>query len=127
MGLINDRAKGELLMRIRASAECRHALASLQGEVLQIIITDVPSEFRMAFRGASVEEDPTASPTITVEGEQAVMSRILEGELDPLIAIVTRKLKAKADPVRGPLLRTIFRAGGQQRTGDMNWARLFNG
>ena len=115
----------ELLVQIRSSPECAHALSALQGEVLQIIVSDLSMDLRLAFRNRSVEEDPAAVPTITVAGEEGVISRILSGELDPLVAGVTRRLKAKVDPVRGPLLRTIFRAGRRRASSDMNWARIF--
>jgi putative sterol carrier protein len=113
----------QMLLRIRTAPECKSALQRLAGEVLQIRITGL-TEYRLAFRDGGVELDPEAEPTIFAEGSVEVIDAILAGKLDPLAAILTRRLKAKMDPVRGPLLRTILRAGIRGESHDMGWDRV---
>jgi len=120
---LTDEVRQQMLLRIRTAPECKPALEKLCGEVLQIRITGV-ADYRLAFRDGSVELDPNAEPTILAEGPVEVIDSILAGKLDPLAAIMTRKLKAKVDPLRGPLLRTVLRAGIRGDSHDMGWERV---
>jgi hypothetical protein len=121
--LISDEGAQAMLTRIREAPECRRALATLSGEVLEIRITGYRT-YRLAFRNGGVELDPTSTPTIAAEASIEVADAIMEGRLDPLVAMLTRRLKAKIDPIRGPLLRTILRAGTAARPTDMGWERV---
>ena len=120
---LNDERRREMLLRIRRDPVCQPALQKLQGEVLQIIITGT-ADYRLVFKDGSVELDPNAKPTIVAEATPDVMDAMLEGKLDPLAAILTRRLKAKIDPIRGPLLRTILRSGIGATSHDMGWEKV---
>lgn len=120
---LTDETREQMLLRIRNTPECRPALEKLGGEVLEIRVTG-HAVYRLAFRDGTVELDPNAEPTIAAEGAVDVIDSILQGRLDPLAAILTRKLKARIDPIRGPLLRTVLRAGLRSEAEDMGWDRV---
>lgn len=120
---LTEEARHEMLLRAQSAPECQHALAQLAGEVLEIRITGM-AVYRLAFRDGTVQIDPGATPTMTAEGTPEVIEAILQGKLDPLAAILTRRLKAALDPLRGPLLRTVLRAGITRETRDMGWDRV---
>jgi putative sterol carrier protein len=106
-----------ILTRIRENPECQPDIQKLQGEVLQFKITG-EQEYRFAFRDGGVELDQTAAPTFHIEGQAEVMQSLFEGRLDPLAAILTRRLKITFDPVRGPLIRRIIAAGMGRNIND---------
>jgi putative sterol carrier protein len=96
-----------ILTLIQDSLECQSEVQKLQGEVLQFKVTGV-EEYRLAFRKGTVELDNEATPTFRFEGSSEVLSAIFSGKLSPLAAILTRRVKATLDPVRGPLIARIF-------------------
>ena len=106
-----------VLTQIRESSECRPDLEKLQGEVLMFKVTG-GEEYRFAFRDGSVELDNTATPTFHFEGTSDVLASIFDGRLSPLAAILTRRVKATLDPVRGPVIGRIFSVGLKQKTGN---------
>jgi len=120
---LSDEARQQMLLRVRSAPECKAALERLAGEVLELRITGLTS-YKLAFRDSSVCLDPSATPTMVAEGSVEVIDAILSGKLDPLVAILTRRLKAKLDPARGPLFRTILRAGIKAEPDDMGWDRV---
>src|SRR5262245_45374064 len=120
---LTDEIRQQMLLRVRAAPECKHALERLSGEVLEIRIIGHPV-YRLAFRDGDVHLGPSAEPTIGAEGSVEVIDAILEGRLDPLAAMLMRKLKTKIDPLRGPLLRTILRASINETKSDMGWERV---
>lgn len=120
---LDEAARQAMLLRIREDPSCASALKRLQGEVLQIDIVGL-AEYRLAFREGSVALDPGAQPSLRVAGAPKVMDAILEGRLDPLVAILTRRLKARIDPVRGPLLRQILCSGLGRTASDMGWDKV---
>jgi putative sterol carrier protein len=93
--------------RIQENVECQSEVQKLQGEVLQFKITGV-NEYSLAFRNGTVELDREAEPTFRFEGSPEVLSAIFSGQLTPLAAILTRRVKATLDPIRGPLIARIF-------------------
>jgi len=120
---LSHEVRQQMLLRVRSAPECKAALEQLAGEVLEIRITGVTS-YKLVFRDSNVYLDPSATPTIVAEGSVEVIDAMLSGQLDPLVAILTRRLKAKLDPARGPLLRTILRAGIKPEPNDMGWDRV---
>jgi putative sterol carrier protein len=106
-----------ILTRIQESTECQSDLEKLQGEVLQFKITD-GEEYRLAFRDGTVELDNTATPTFHFEGKSDVLASIFEGKLSPLAAILTRRVKATMDPVRGPLIGRVISVGLRQKASE---------
>lgn len=120
---LTEEARQEMLLRAQRAPDCQNALARLAGEVLEVRITGV-AVYRLAFRDGGVAIDPDAVPTMTAEGSPEVIDAILQGALDPLAAILTRRLKASLDPLRGPLLRTVLRAGLGRESRDMGWDRV---
>jgi putative sterol carrier protein len=102
-----------ILTRIRDNVQCQSDIQKLQGEVLQFKITGA-EEYRMAFRNGTVELDNEAAPTFRFEGRPEVLSAIFSGKLTPLAAIMTRRVKATLDPIRGPLIGRIFAAALRQ-------------
>jgi putative sterol carrier protein len=96
-----------VLSRIRDNVQCQPEVQKLQGEVLQFKITG-GEEYRLAFRNDTVELDNQAAPTFRFEGRPEVLSAIFSGQLTPLAAILTRRVKATLDPIRGPLIARIF-------------------
>jgi putative sterol carrier protein len=104
-----------ILTRIQESADCQSEIQKLQGEVLQFKVTGV-EEYCLAFRKGTVELDNEATPTFRFEGTTDVLSAIFSGQLSPLAAILTRRVKATLDPVRGPLIARIFSVALRQTT-----------
>lgn len=102
-----------ILARIRDNSQCQPDLQKLQGEVLQFKITGA-EEYRLAFRNGTVELDNEATPTFHFEGRPEVLSAIFSGQLTPLAAILTRRVKATLDPVRGPVIGRIFSVAFRQ-------------
>ena len=108
-----------ILARIRDNVQCQPDVQKLQGEVLQFKITG-GAEYRLAFRNDTVDLDNEATPTFRFEGSPEVLSAIFSGQLTPLAAIMTRRVKATLDPIRGPVIgRLVFTAlrqspGGQE-------------
>lgn len=120
---LDESARQLMLLRIREDQSCASAVQRMQGEVLQIIIVGL-AEYRLAFRDGSVCLDPAAVPSLRVEGAPRVMDAILDGRLDPLAAILTRRLKARIDPLRGPLLRQVLCSGLGRTASDMGWDKV---
>jgi putative sterol carrier protein len=106
-----------ILTRIQESTECQPDLEKLDGEVLLFKVTD-GEEYRLAFRDGTVELDNTATPTFNFEGSADVLASIFAGKLSPLAAILTRRVKATLDPVRGPVIGRVISVGLRQKTGD---------
>jgi len=106
-----------ILTRIQESTECQSDLERLEGEVLQFKVTD-GEEYRLAFREGTVQLDNTATPTFRFEGRSDVLASIFDGKLTPLAAILTRRVKATLDPVRGPAIGRVIAAGLRQKAGD---------
>lgn len=96
-----------ILTNIQESDECKPDLEKLQGEVLQFKVTG-GEEYRFAFRNGTVELDNTATPTFNFEGNADVLASIFAGELSPLAAIMTRRVKATLDPFRGPVIGRVI-------------------
>lgn len=122
LALLTDEMREQMLLRARSAPECRAALEAMSGEVLELRILGHRT-YRLAFRNGSIDLDPEAEPTIVTEAKPEVIDAILEGRLDPLHAMLLRRLKTTIDPRRGPLLRTILRASLGSTTGDMSWER----
>jgi hypothetical protein len=121
--LVTDDSVQQVLRRIREAPDCRRALEKLSGDVLDIIVTG-HSVYRLVFSDGDVHLDPSATATISVEGSAEVIDAIFCGTLDPLVAMLTRRLKTRIDPVRGPVLRSILRAGIGTSANDMSWERV---
>jgi putative sterol carrier protein len=105
------------MTQIRESDECQSDLEKLQGEVLLFKVTG-GEEYRFAFRDGTVELDDTATPTFRFEGSADVLASIFDGEVSPLAAILTRRVKATLDPVRGPMIARVFSVALRHRSGD---------
>jgi putative sterol carrier protein len=103
------------LTQIRESTECHSDLQKLDGEVLMFKVTG-GEEYRIAFRDGTAELDNTAAPTFNFEGRAEVLASIFNGQLSPLAAILTRRVKATLDPVRGPVIARILAVGLRPRT-----------
>jgi putative sterol carrier protein len=106
-----------VLTQIRENAECQPDIEKLQGEVLLFKVTG-GEEFRFAFRDGTVELDNTATHTFSFEGSEDVLASIFDGQLNPLAAILTRRVKATLDPVRGPVIARIFSVGLRRKTSN---------
>lgn len=106
-----------ILTRIQESTECQPDLEKLHGEVLMFKVTD-GEEYRFAFRDGRVELDNTATATFHFEGSADVLASIFDGTLSPLAAILTRRVKATLDPVRGPLIGRVIAVGMRHKTSD---------
>jgi putative sterol carrier protein len=106
-----------ILTRIQESTECQSDLEKLQGEVLLFKVTD-GEEYRLAFRDGTVKLDNTATPTFHFEGRSDVLTSIFDGKLTPLAAILTRRVKATLDPVRGPAIGRVISVGLRPNTSD---------
>ena len=100
----------DFLHKVQCNSRIFPDIAKLQGEVVQIKITE-GDEYNFAFRDATVTLSDGAIATIKVEAEEQIIREIIAGRLDPFEALFTRRLRTKFDPIRGPVLRRILLGG----------------
>lgn len=74
----------------------------------------------------SRDESTDVDTDFWVRMSKKVLEKILVGEMDPLTAIMTRKIQTNLTPLTGPSFRALLIAGQQRTESDMGWKRAFN-
>jgi putative sterol carrier protein len=83
-------------------------IEALEGEVIQLI-TEEGDTYKITVRNCRLQRaDDDDETTIFLESNEKVVLDIVQGKLDPLEVLNTRKLMAKTDAVRGRIMRRLF-------------------
>jgi putative sterol carrier protein len=82
-------------------------IASLEGCII-LLKTVEGGNYMVEIKEGKFLRAADAKPTIQIESSEEVMLGIVEGKIDPLEAMNSRKLVAKTDAQRGRILRRIF-------------------
>ena len=83
-------------------------IEALEGEVIQLI-TEEGDTYKITIKDRKLQRaQDDDRPTIFLESNEQVVLDIVQGRLDPLEVLNTRKLMAKTDAVRGRLMRRLF-------------------
>jgi putative sterol carrier protein len=97
----------EKLQGFNENPDLADDIASLEGCVIHLK-TKEGANYMITIREGKFLRASELEPTIWLESSEEVLLDIVEGKLDPLEAMNSRKLMAKTDAPRGRILRRIF-------------------
>lgn len=120
----------KLVASLSESSEIDLKFSPLCGKSFLIIVDDAAEQFLLVLDVDNVRFEKSSNTVQTtvdywVKIRQSVLEDILCGRLDPLVAIVTRRVTTNIDPMIGPHFRSLLLAGQRRTESDMGWQTAF--